>query len=107
MQWLIRYAHLRYLEYERFAVCCKAHRVINAVSGGTAYQPGAWRPTPDQIDYVIGQLTGGVGREIGKLAQTISAPFTGDELTAHNIPLLGRLYGGTQGVSAESELFFA
>jgi hypothetical protein len=74
------------------------------ISGDTANQPAAWRPTPDQIDSVIGQLTGGVGREIGKLAQTISAPFTGDELTAHNIPLLGRLYGGTQGVSAESEL---
>jgi hypothetical protein len=48
----------------------------------------------------------GVGREMGKLAQTISAPFTGDELPAHKIPLLGRLYGSTQGVSAESELFY-
>ncbi len=82
-------------------------KAIDVISGDMANQPAAWRPTPDQIDYVIGQLTSGVGREIGKLAQTISAPFTGDELTAHNIPLLGRLYGGTQGVSAESELFFA
>ena len=80
-------------------------QAINWVSGGTAYQP--WSPTPDQIDYVIGQLISGVGREIGKLAQTISASFTGDELTAHKIPLLWRLYGGMQGVSAESELFFA
>jgi hypothetical protein len=48
----------------------------------------------------------GVGREISKLAQTISAPFTGDELPAHKIPLLGRLYGSTKGVSAESELFY-
>ncbi|MFZ9801671.1 MAG: LPD38 domain-containing protein, partial [Burkholderiaceae bacterium] len=79
---------------------------LNRISGGTAYQPGAWSPTPDQIDYVIGQLTGGVGRELGKLAQTISAPFTGDELPAHKIPLLGRLYGSTQGVSGESELFY-
>jgi hypothetical protein len=79
---------------------------LNRISGGTAYQPGAWSPTPDQIDYVIGQLTGGVGREISKLAQTISAPFTGDELPAYKIPLLGRLYGSTQGVSAESELFY-
>jgi hypothetical protein len=81
-------------------------QALNRISGGTAYQPGAWSPTPDQIDYVIGQLTGGVGREIGKLAQTISAPFTGDELPAHKIPLLGRLYGSTQGVSGESELFY-
>jgi hypothetical protein len=81
-------------------------QALNRISGGTAYQPGAWSPTPDQIDYVIGQLTGGVGREMGKLAQTISAPFTGDELPAHKIPLLGRLYGSTQGVSGESELFY-
>jgi len=58
------------------------------------------------IGYVISQLTGGVGREFGKLAQTISAPFTGDELPAHKIPLLGRLYSSTQGVSGESELFY-
>ena len=77
-------------------------KAIDTISGGTANQPAAWSPTPDQIDYVIGQLTGGVGREIGKLAQTIAATFTGDELTAHKIPLLGRLYGGTQGVSAQS-----
>ncbi|NDE94407.1 MAG: hypothetical protein EB036_13660, partial [Betaproteobacteria bacterium] len=37
-------------------------QAINTISGGTAYQPGAWSPTPDQIDYVLGQITGGVGR---------------------------------------------
>ncbi|NBT82699.1 MAG: hypothetical protein EBT56_13985 [Betaproteobacteria bacterium] len=81
-------------------------QALNTISGGTAYQPGAWSPTPDQIDYVIGQLTGGVGREIGKLAQTLTAPFTGDELPAHKVPLLGRLYGSTKGISGESELFY-
>jgi len=81
-------------------------QAINTISGGTAYQPGAWSPTPDQIDYVMGQLTGGVGREIGKLAQTLTAPFTGDELPAHKVPLLGRLYGSTKGISGESELFY-
>jgi hypothetical protein len=81
-------------------------QALNRISGGTAYQPGAWSPTPDQIDYVIGQLTGGVGREIGKLSQTITAPLTGDELPEHKIPFLGRLYGSTQGVSGESELFY-
>jgi hypothetical protein len=81
-------------------------QAMNTISGGTAYQPGAWSPTPDQIDYVLGQLTGGVGREIGKLAQTLTAPFTGDELPAHKVPLLGRLYGSTKGISGESELFY-
>jgi hypothetical protein len=80
---------------------------INAVTGGTKYVPGAWSPTPDQIDYVIGQLTGGVGREIGKLSSTVAAPFTGDELPAHKIPLLGRLYGSTAGASGQAERFYA
>ena len=35
---------------------------INAITGGTKYTPGGWSPTPDQIDFVIGQLTGGIGR---------------------------------------------
>jgi hypothetical protein len=48
---------------------------INAVTGGTEYTPGGWSPTPDQIDYVIGQLTGGLGREAGKVAATAAAPI--------------------------------
>jgi len=80
--------------------------VINMATGGTDYQPGALSPTPDQIDYVIGQLTGGVGREAGKLAQTVAAPFTGDELPVHKIPLAGRLVGSTAGVSGQSARFY-
>lgn len=80
--------------------------VVNWASGGTDYQPGAWSPTPDQIDYVIGQVTGGVGREIGKVAQTAAAPFSGDELPVHKVPLLGRLVGSTNGPSGQSEKFY-
>jgi len=89
-----------------FAQAKTIAEALNRISGGTRYQPGALSPTPDQLDYLIGQLTGGVGREIGKLAQTASAPFTGEELPAHKIPLIGRLYGSTRGVSGESELFY-
>jgi hypothetical protein len=83
-----------------------AATLANWATGGTKYQPGMWSPTPDQIDYVIGQLTGGIGREIGKRAQTVSAPYTGDELPPHKIPLLGRLYGNTRGISGQSEAFY-
>lgn len=79
---------------------------INAITGGTQYTPGAWSPTPDQIDYVIGQLTGGLGREIGKLATSVQAPFTGDELPPHKLPLVGRFYGNTSGPSGQSEKFY-
>ncbi len=80
--------------------------VVNMATGGTNYQPGAVSWTPDQVDYVIGQLTGGAGRELGKFAQTISAPINGDELPVHKIPLVGRIVGSTAGVSGQSERFY-
>lgn len=79
---------------------------LNKMSGGTDYRPGAISWTPDQIDFVIGQLTGGVGRELMKVNQMVATPFTGDELPAHKIPLLGRLYGNVRGPSAESGDFY-
>lgn len=79
---------------------------INYITGGTDYTPGGWSPTPDQIDYLVGQLTGGVGRELGKATSTIAAPLTGEELPAYKIPLVGRLYGNTSGASGESQKFY-
>jgi hypothetical protein len=80
--------------------------VVNRATSGTEYVPGAWSPTPDQIDYVLGQITGGVGRELGKVSSTVSAPFTGEELPPYKIPLVGRLYGTTSGTSGQSSLFY-
>lgn len=80
--------------------------VINRITGGTEYRPGAWSPTPDQLDYIVGQLTGGLGRELLKLNQTVTAPFTGDELPPHKVPLLGRLYGNTRGAAGQSGEFY-
>ena len=79
---------------------------LNKITGGTDYQPGAISWTPDQIDYVIGQITGGLGREILKLENTLTAPLTGDELPAYKIPLVGRLYGNTRGLANNAELFY-
>ncbi len=80
---------------------------INRITGGTNYRPGAWSPTPDQLDFVFGQLTGGLGRELIKANQAVAAQFTGDELPAYKIPLVGRLYGNTSGPAAQSEHFYA
>ncbi len=81
-------------------------RALNRITGGTEYRPGAVSWTPDQIDYVIGQLTGGVGRETLKLMQTVAAPLTGDELPMHKVPFVGRIVGTTRGVSGQSERFY-
>lgn len=79
---------------------------FNLASGGTDYKPGLISPTPDQIDYLIGQVTGGVGREYLKAEQTAMSVLTGEELPPHKIPLLGRFYGDTTGQSSESARFY-
>ncbi|SET70209.1 hypothetical protein SAMN05216412_11346 [Nitrosospira multiformis] len=43
---------------------------INIITSGNKYVPGILNPTADQIDYLWGQATGGVGREASKLNQT-------------------------------------
>ena len=74
---------------------------LNAATGGTDYTPGKFSPTPDQIDYLIGQLTGGVGRELLKAEQTVTSQFTGEELPIYKVPLVGRFIGETTGIAAE------
>lgn len=79
---------------------------LNLASGGTQYQSGVFSPTPDQIDYLFGQVTGGVGREGMKVEQAIITAFTGEDLAPNKVPLLGRFYGDTEGKSAESGKFY-
>lgn len=81
-------------------------QALNSLTGGTEFQPGGLSPTPDQIDYLIGQVTGGVGREISKLAQTGGTMATGEELPAYKIPLIGRFYGDAKGQAAVSSRFY-
>ena len=63
-------------------------------------------PTPDQIDYLVGQLTGGVGRETTKFMKSAQATTTGDDLPWHNIPLLGRFYGDADSNGAKQSVFY-
>jgi hypothetical protein len=79
---------------------------INIATGGTDYKPGMLSPTPDQIDYLIGQVTGGVGRELSKAAQVVESGFSGEELPMHKIPLVGRFVGTTEGQAAEAARFY-
>lgn len=79
---------------------------FNYLSGGGEYGIGIVSPTPDQIDYLLGQLTGGVGRELGKVLTTGEAMATGEDLPPHKIPLVGRFYGDTTGQSSEASKFY-
>ena len=79
---------------------------VNIATGGTDYKPGLASPTPDQIDYLIGQATGGVGREVSKLSQVAGSTLSGEELPLYKIPLVGRFVGTTAGQAAESGRFY-
>lgn len=79
---------------------------LNFATGGTDYKPGVVSPTPDQIDYLIGQITGGVGRELMKAEQTVTAGVTGEELPPYKIPLVGRFYGDTSSQAAQRSKFY-
>ena len=76
-----------------------AAKLSNYLSGGGEYGIGAFSPTPDQIDYAVGQLTGGVGREVSKTAQALGAGYDmvagnpREELPWYRAPVVGRLYG--------------
>lgn len=79
---------------------------LNWLSGGTNYKPGLFSPTPDQIDYLIGQVAGGLGREAMKIEQTITSSFTGEELPTYKIPVLSRFYGSSEGQAAQGGAFY-
>jgi hypothetical protein len=66
---------------------------LNLATGGTDFKPGLFSPTPDQIDYLIGQVTGGVGREALKIEQSVTGAIKKEEVAPHKIPIVGRFYG--------------
>jgi hypothetical protein len=80
---------------------------LNYMSGGTDYVPGAISPTADQIDYLIAQVTGGVGRELSKAAQAGGSVLTGEELPPHKMPLVGRFYGDSGAQSSQGNAYYA
>jgi hypothetical protein len=80
---------------------------VNYVTGGGKYEIGMLSPTPDQIDYLVGQATGGTGRELLKTAQYVSSKATGEELPIYKTPLgVGRFVGETKGQSSETSKFY-
>lgn len=84
---------------------------INDVFGGTDYTKPKYggrltSPTPDQLDYLFEQATGGVGRETSKLSQSVESAFTGEELPPYKIPLFGRFYGETESQFSVSGEFY-
>lgn len=81
-------------------------RWINNLSGGDDYEKGQLSPTGDQIEYLTGQLTGGVGREFVKSVNTIESIVTGEDLPTYKIPLVGRFVGNSAGQAPQAGKFY-
>ena len=81
-------------------------KVINYATGGTKYTPGLLSPTPDQIDYIFGTLTGGIGREANKLYQSAELAIRGEPVLVRRIPVLSGLYGTTKDDAATAARFW-
>ena len=78
----------------------------NAVTGGNEWRSGAASPTPEAIEYLVEQITGGVGREANKAVAMATSAFTGEELAPHQVVLAGRLYGNTRGANGQSNAYY-
>ena len=83
-------------------------KAINYITGGTEDTKGFLSPTADQLDYLVGQVTGGAGREVMKVGQTAKAIASGDteNLPSYQIPLAGRFYGDVNSPAANSQHFY-
>lgn len=80
---------------------------INNITGGDDYTKGEYSPTGDQIEYLVGQLTGGVGRELVKITNTIESIVTGEELPTYKMPLVGRFIGNSSSQAPQSNKFYS
>ena len=81
-------------------------RAIDYATGGDGYTRGALSPTADAVDFLIGQATGGVGREILKVTATTEALITGEDLPNYKIPIVGRMIGDANEEAAVSRRFY-
>lgn len=79
---------------------------INAATGGDDYAPGLWSPTAEQLSYVFGVATGGLGREIEKFIATGEATVKGDPLPPYKLPVVGRFYGEAGGDNVIRKQYF-
>lgn len=82
-----------------------AAQQINRI-GGTDWTPGWVSPTPTQIDYLIGQYAGGVGREVMNALRTGDALRQGQAPDVARIPLVGRFVGSGSAASATRSVFY-
>lgn len=85
---------------------------MNTLSGGNEQVKGAVSPTPEQIEYVMGTVWGGIGREVAKIgggAASLAKNAAGvptEEFSMSQVPVLGRVLGSTTSPEANRAKIF-
>ena len=80
---------------------------INNVSFGNKDKRGWVSPTADQIDYLAGQATGGVGREVMRLIKYGTNLIEGKETPESQVPIAGKIIGDINSPQAISQRFYS
>jgi hypothetical protein len=79
---------------------------LNWASGGDKYVKGKISPTGDDVDFLAGQVGGGLYREISKAAKAVGSTITGEEIPAYRRPIVGRFIGETGSNASISQTFY-
>jgi hypothetical protein len=79
---------------------------LNYITGGGEKGIGAFSPTADQLSYIAGQYTGGVGKLAVQTAEYAKAKVIGEELQPYQVPIAGKLYGDINTPAATSGKFY-
>jgi hypothetical protein len=79
---------------------------INDISFGNKDKRGWVSPTADQLDYLAGQITGGVGREVMRVGKYASNLAEGKETPESQVPLKGKVVGSITSPQAISQRFY-
>ena len=79
---------------------------LNYASGGDKYIKGAASPTGDQVDFLAGQVGGGLYREVSKAVQYVKSKVTGEDLPAYRVPIVGQFHGQVGQPAAVANKFY-
>jgi GNAT superfamily N-acetyltransferase len=77
-----------------------------ASAGGEEFNKGFISPTGDQLDFLIGQATGGIGRELKRTVDLGINKYEGEETPAYRVPLANRFLGETKTEAATAARFY-
>jgi hypothetical protein len=79
---------------------------LNYVSGGTEFNKGAFSPTGDDINYIVGQYLGGVGREVMRAKEFVSSIGKEETFEPYKVPILGKVYGDINAPASVANKFY-